>query len=214
MRLAYFRLSVFYRSLSRFQRRQRELRMQAFLRIMPVSKATRILDLGGSQTIWESVDHPLTVTLLNLPGGQPEPSSSRHAFTHVVGDACAVRLEPAFDLVFSNSVIEHVGDDAKQAAFAREVRRMGRSYWIQTPSIWFPVEAHSGMPGWWFYPEAVRRFFLRRWRGLLPDWTDYIEHTRVLTRSRLQALFPEANVYVERFFGIPKSYSVWHIDGV
>ena len=33
----------------------------------------------------------------------------------------------AFDIVFSNSVIEHVGDAASQARFAREVMRVGRA---------------------------------------------------------------------------------------
>ena len=69
--------------------------------------------------------------------------------------------------------------------------------------------SHCGMPFWWFYPAALRRFFLSRWRGRLPAWTKMVEETRVLTRAQLERLFPEAEVYVERFLGIPKSYALF-----
>ena len=110
------------------------------------------------------------------------------------------------DFVFSNSVIEHVGGAARRAQFAREVRRIGRSYWVQTPSIWFPIEAHSGMPLWWCYPQGMRNWILRRWREKLPAWTEMIEGTTVVKRAELQKLFPDAEIKVERVFGIPKSY--------
>ena len=115
-----------------------------------------------------------------------------------------------FEIVFSNSVIEHVGSDDRQRAFASEVRRVGRKFWVQTPSKWFPIEAHCGMPFWWFYPEYLRRAFLRRWRKKLPAWTEMIENTRVLTRRQLIDLFPEAKIKVERFAGLSKSYVVYY----
>jgi hypothetical protein len=110
------------------------------------------------------------------------------------------------DFVFSNSVIEHVGGAERRAQFAREVRRIGRSYWVQTPSIWFPIEAHSGMPLWWCYPKGMRNWILRRWREKLPAWTDMIEGTTVVKRAELQRLFPDAKIKVERVLGVPKSY--------
>ena len=80
---------------------------------------------------------------------------------------------------------------------------------VQTPSKWFPVEAHTAMPFWWFYPAAMRRMFLRQWRKKLPLWSDAMAATRVLTRERLLALFPEARMYVEWVGGIPKSYAAY-----
>jgi hypothetical protein len=114
-----------------------------------------------------------------------------------------------FDLAFSNSVIEHVGPEPKQAAFAREVRRLGRDYWVQTPSRWFPIEAHCDMPFWWFYPDAVRRWFIKRWRPRLPAYTDMVEGTRVLRLGDLRRLFPDGELYVEFAHGLPKSYTVY-----
>ena len=79
-------------------------------------------------------------------------------------------------------MIEHVGPPENQAAFASEVLRLGKSYWVQTPSKWFPVEAHSGVPFYWLYPQWVRDALMRKWYRTLPAWwSDYIGTTRVLT---------------------------------
>lgn len=208
-RLLGFRL--FYALLHRFSdvtRRGRMRRFEDFLRRDPGAGPPRILDLGGQPEIWENVRRPCDVTLLNLPGAFHPPGPTRHRFTWVEGDACDVRQfgDRQFDVVFSNSVIEHVGGPDRQAAFAREVRRLGRRYWVQTPSKYFPVEAHCGMPFWWFYPESVRRFFIARWRAKLPEWTEMVEGTTVLTRDWLRALFPGARVRTERVLALPKSY--------
>jgi SAM-dependent methyltransferase len=129
----------------------------------------------------------------------------------VEGDACDLRAfaDGEFDVVFSNSVIEHVGDTERQEAFARTVRRLGRRFWVQTPARWFPIEAHTGVPFWWFLPEASRNALLRRWHRKLPAWSDAMAGTRVLTRQRLAELFPGAQIFVESMIGIPKSYAAY-----
>ena len=52
----------------------------------------------------------------------------------------------AFDLVYCSSVIEHV-EPARRAAFAAELRRVGRGWFVQTPAFGFPLEPHSLLPG-------------------------------------------------------------------
>jgi hypothetical protein len=191
--------------------------MQRFTQLLGIKLGTRVLDLGGSPEIWEHVSVPLDVTILNLPGAIPAaqldvlhcPGASIHTFHHIEGDACNVHQFPdlSFDLVFSNSVIEHVGPQEKQEQFAREVARLGKSYWVQTPSPWFPIEAHSGMPFYWLYPERLRTWLLQRSQKKLPAWwMDYITTTRVLSHGRMATLFPNARIRVEFFFGLPKSY--------
>jgi hypothetical protein len=97
-------------------------------------------------------------------------------------------------------VIEHVGPPPKQAEFAREVIRLGRSYWVQTPSKWFPIEVHSGMPFYWFYPEWLRAALFRNWRKRLPAWwASYMDATRVLSRHRMSELFPNGRTRVDYF---------------
>ena len=211
------RLKVFYKflpSVSAFFRRRR---MRKFAETVKIRSGTRVLDLGGAPAIWDHVSVPLEITLLNLPGALSSgdfeilqsPSLRHHTFHVIDGDACNVEQcgDRSFDLVFSNSVIEHVGPPLKQAEFAHEVLRLGRSYWVQTPSKWFPIEVHSGMPFYWFYPEWLREALMRSWRKRLPAWwAEYIDTTRVLSRRRMAELFPDRRTRVDYFFGFPKSY--------
>ena len=179
------------------------------LRLTGIRQSTSVLDIGGTPAIWDYDWLPkLDITILNLPGAVVRASISRHNFRYLVGDGCDLPdlSDQSFDFVFSNSVIEHVGAAEQRAAFAREVRRLGKSYWVQTPSIWFPIEAHTGMPFWWFYPNRMRKWILSRWRRKLPPWTEMVEGTTVVYKQELQRLFPEARIIVERLMGIPKSY--------
>ncbi|MFL6720878.1 MAG: class I SAM-dependent methyltransferase [Sphingomonas sp.] len=172
----------------------------------------KVIDLGGTCEIWDFIDTPLDITIVNLPGVDVRRSgASRHQFHFVEGDATDLKQFPDghFDLVFSNSVIEHVGGEQKERAFAREARRLGRAYYVQTPSIWFPLEAHSGMPFWWALPQAVRKRMIDHWRLRLPDWAGMIEGTTVITRRQLRSYFPDGKIITERVAGIPKSYAVY-----
>jgi hypothetical protein len=210
------RLKVFYRFLPNVSAFFRRHRMRKFVETVKIKPGTRVLDLGGAPAIWEHVSVPLEITLLNLPGalsvGELEilknPGLRHHTFHVIEGDACNVQFgDCSFDLVFSNSVIEHVGPPPKQSEFAHEVLRLGKSYWVQTPSKWFPIEVHSGMPFYWFYPKWLRSALMRSWRKRLPAWwADYIDTTRVLSRRKLAELFPNGRTRVEYFFGFPKSY--------
>jgi SAM-dependent methyltransferase len=167
--------------------------------------------------IWDSISAPLDITVLNLPGAAETGTKSHHRIHYVEGDACCVSEfgDRQFDVVFSNSVIEHVGPLDRQVAFANEVRRLGKSYWVQTPSKWFPIEAHCGMPFWWFYPANVRQYIIERWRRKLPSWTEMMEDTRVLTKANLRQLFPEATIKTETVLGVSKSYiAFFSWDGV
>jgi hypothetical protein len=203
----YLRVSTFYSFLRPYSESTRKNRMRSYTGLMGVKEGMRILDLGGQPMIWDSVPQCLRLTILNLPG-MVERTPTHHDVEYVVGDACAAPEygDSSFDSIFSNSVIEHVGAADKRAAFAAEVRRLGKSYWVQTPAKWFPIEAHCGMPLWWFYPARLRRYFLDRWRKKLPEWTEMVEGTTVLSKSELRRLFPEATIFIETSFGLPKCY--------
>jgi hypothetical protein len=208
MNLKNLHINTFYRLLRPFSERTRNKRMKSYAALMRVKEGMSVLDLGGQPMIWSSLPQPLDLTILNLPGIADTKVPSHHRIRYVEGDACQPLefAERSFDSVFSNSVIEHVGAAGRQAAFAATARRLGRSYWVQTPSKWFPIEAHCGMPFWWFYPAWLRRRIIERWRKKLPAWTEMVEETSVLTKKQMQNLFPEAKIVTERSLGIAKSY--------
>jgi ubiquinone/menaquinone biosynthesis C-methylase UbiE len=200
---------------STMQQIWRQRRMSVFLMRMKVKNGYKIIDLGGTPQLWEMVDLDLEITLLNLSHvTHYQPNILRHSYHFITGDACHINglIDNTFDLVFSNSVIEHVGPASRQQAFAETVRQLAPRYWIQTPSLWFPIEAHCNLPLWWFYPQFLQQVWIRRWQQQGRDflWRQMTE-TRLLTLNRLKLLFPEAQVYTEYVVGFPKSYSMYHL---
>jgi len=197
-----------------FSNRQRKKRMEMFSTYISDCdiEVPRILDLGGQPEIWQHILQPLNITILNLPGITVPVSKSVHYITYIEGDACNVAQyeDFSFDVVFSNSVIEHVGDNEQQKSFANEVHRLAKSYWIQTPSKYFPIEAHCGIPFWWYLPRSFRELMIERWRKKLPKWTEMVEGTTVLTKARIKELFPQATIKSESVFGFVKSYIAYY----
>jgi hypothetical protein len=188
----------------------RTKRFQDFLSLVKPPPQAKIIDLGGTPYMWELIPHDFEVTLVNLPGTVRPNGNEQIRF--VEGDATNLRQffsDQSFDIVFSNSVIEHVGDEHNQANFAREVYRLGNAYWVQTPSDRWPIEPHTGFPFYWQLPEFVRDRLKRSWKKKLPVWTEMVEGTRVISRQQMQALFPDAQLYVERVFLLEKSYVVY-----
>ncbi|MDP3392440.1 methyltransferase domain-containing protein [Sediminibacterium sp.] len=181
----------------------------------------KILDIGGETDYWKYIgwkNEHCTIYLLNLstaPGQADVPG-----FVRVTGSALELPFEPGdVDLIFSNSVIEHVGSYANQSIFAKEVRRVCHKYIIQTPSWWFPLEPHSLIPFFQYLPHAIRAFLIMRFNiNYFPKKSTYQEalavshSTLMFTRSRFQQLFPEATLHTETLFGIPKSYTVVKMD--
>lgn len=192
----------------------RSQRMRLFEKTFRISSQTRILDVGGSPDIWKFSSTAPKLTLLNLPSALV---SSRSGIAQVAADGRILPFrDQSFDIVFSNSVIEHVGGALDQQRFATEVSRVGRYYWVQTPNRRFPIELHLMMPLIHYMPKTlqvrlVNRFTL--WEVLIKpsefERTAYINHflneLRLLDAPALQALFPEAHILTERTLGLRKS---------
>jgi hypothetical protein len=108
-----------------------------------------------------------------------------------------------FDIAFSNSVIEHVPAD-RQRAFAAEVQRVAKRYFIQTPNRYFPIEPHYQVPFFQFLPERARRALNRRftlgWQG-----KGHWEEITLLSAKDMKRLFPDAKIKRERLLGLTKS---------
>jgi hypothetical protein len=188
--------------------------MQRFARELHITAETRVLDVGGTPETWDMLAVRPRVTLLNTPRTRTELAA---ASCWVAGDGRALPFrDAAFDVVFSNSVIEHVGDADSQRRFAREVARVGRAYWVQTPNRWFPVEQHLLTPLVHWLPKRWQRWIVPRftvWSALVrpaPDRREfyvahYLEDVRLLGASEFAALFPGARLIRERVCGWTKS---------
>jgi len=177
----------------------RQQRMRKFLELVPAEGGVRILDLGGTPEYWRALPAlyglpNVEITILNLD--RRERADQNLAVRY--GDACATGLpDNSFDIVHSNSVIEHVGDWTRMEAMAGEVRRLAPSYFVQTPNYWFPVEPHYKMPFVQFLPALLRN---RIRDAVFPN--DSIE---LLRPGQMRSLFPDAALWRERVAGLTKS---------
>lgn len=177
----------------------------------------RVLDVGGAPPYWLNMVGfdalPVQITLLNLI---PYPDDLHPRLRAAVGDARAMPqyADSSFDLVHSNSVLEHVGPWEAQQQVAREIRRVGRAYFVQTPNRAFPLEPHFLLPGFQFLPVAWRVWLARRFR---PGWyrTRSLSAAiadartiRLLSRAELAHLFPDGQIWGERLLGLTKSWVI------
>ena len=195
----------------------REKRYQMFLdRIQPKSNES-VLDVGGEPDTWTARPQPVDrVLCVNVFEYQWNPADfPHHRVETVLGDGCNLKdADQSYPIVFSNSVIEHVGDLERQKQFAKEVRRVGQRLWIQTPAFECPLEPHFMLPLGHWMPVALRTFVVRWFSPWA--WLERVDkakvdrtiaYTQLLTRKQMLELFPDCQLLTERMFWIfPKSY--------
>lgn len=196
--------------------RMRRARFSLFLSLLGSVKGhVDVLDIGGTQAFWTLMTGgqlgDVRVTLLNIEN-QVVASDQ---FISAVGDA---RNMPrfgtkSFDVVFSNSVIEHVGSYDDQRRMANEVMRVGKRYFVQTPNRRFPLEPHFLFPWFQYLPSEVRAQLVHRfdvgWYKRIPDLAAAraeVDSIRLLTKREFIALFPGASIHTERLAWLPKSF--------
>lgn len=119
---------------------------------------TRILDVGGTVAFWVSSGVTSPIVVLNPAPWAAGDGPENISFTEGDGTATGYR-DHEFDIVFSNSVIEHLGTiDEQQQKMACEIRRVGRAYWDQTPARWFPFDGHLIAPFVHWLPRRLHRY--------------------------------------------------------
>jgi ubiquinone/menaquinone biosynthesis C-methylase UbiE len=208
------------KSISNYYRRKRF----AFFNdlIKTVKKPFRILDVGGTQAYWDSMgfsDKNIQIILLNL--GTTAVSSDN--FTSVIGDATNLSeyKDNEFDLVFSNSVIEHLFTWENQVKMANEIRRVGKRYFVQTPNLYFPVEPHWVFPFFQFLPRPVKISLTQNFTlGHYPKAItreksiERVNEVQLLTKQKMQQLFPDGKMYYEIVFGLTKSITAYNFPSI
>ena len=202
-----------YQFYSLFQPGFRRRRFKLFVEFFRPNQATRILDVGGFASDWDEVPVESQITVLNLYHPRASGGSSAR-FTRDIGDARNMPYpDRSFDIVYSNSVIEHLGTFEAQMRFANEIRRVGRQMFVQTPNRYFFIESHFITPFVHFLPWRIAGRLLRflSFRGLFRGG-DNIElkklaaELRLLNFREMKKLFPDCEIHREKWLGMTKSF--------
>lgn len=197
--------------------------MEKFESIINPSISDTLLDVGGYPNTWTArPQRTKRIDCLNIHDVHWEALDyPNHQINTVIGDGCSLEYnDNSFDILFSNSVIEHVGDWENQKRFAAEACRVARKIWVQTPAFECPIEPHFLAPFVHWLPVRIRRRVLRRftlWGWIEKPSKEAIEEaiafTQLLSKKRFRELFPDCTIITERlFFLFPKSYTAYRND--
>lgn len=194
----------------------RQKRLAQFEERIHPSPYDTMLDVGGTTVMWEEAEIPVAqVHVLNLdPQWIQREKATTLPILPVVANALTLpTVDGEYDIVFSNSVIEHVGTWENQIRFAAEVRRAGKRLWIQTPAREFFIEPHYLTLFVHWFPKSVQRGVLRYFS--LWGWLKQpspakvaatVDEIRLLTRAEVKVLFPDCDILEEKLWGMTKSY--------
>jgi SAM-dependent methyltransferase len=171
----------------------RARRHARFFALTRLPRGARVLDVGCGRIGLRALEPELDITGVDLA---PRPEYPGPFVQANAADGLPF-ADDEFDLVYCSSVIEHV-PPARRAAFAREIRRVGRGWFVQTPAWGFPLEPHALLPFAHWLPPGLRR---RYWRfGAAGEW----EEISLLRRVEVEALFGPA--LAERIGPLVKSW--------
>lgn len=219
------------RRLSRITDGLKRKRVERFMSACGIGPTHTILDLGSEDGSYlaSCYPYPKQIVLADVDEGPMRDGVRKFGLKDYVvipRDGGLPFSDGAFDAVWCNSVIEHVTlpraelatardaefrrrADAHQRAFATEVARVGRAYFVQTPHRHFPIEAHSWLPFTQYLPQelrwrasrALRRVWVKQWKA------DFL----LYDAKRFQSHFPGATIEVETVFGLPKALLAFHV---
>jgi SAM-dependent methyltransferase len=175
--------------------RKRKLRL-LFDELHPTAE-TSVLDVGADELAFgegdgcgtlnfleEMYPWPERITALGLQDGVRFRSRYPH-ISYVQGNACALPFaDGEFDIVFSNAVIEHVGDRSRQRLFVSEALRVGRRVFLTTPNRRFPIEVHTRLPLVHWLPDRIAH------QVYGATGKSFARDVNLLTKRELESLFP------------------------
>jgi len=199
--------------------RRRTQRWETLAATFPDLREMHVIDLGGTPRSWlRAPARPATVHVVNLDGRETLDELPEW-ITFEEGDACALPerlLERRFDLVFSNSVIEHVGGHAQRARFATSVTTLADRYWVQTPYRYFPVEPHWLFPGFQFLPVKAQAAVSQHWPLMHTPSTSEVGaisaalQVELIGQTEMRHYFPGCRIIKEKMAGLTKSIIAVH----
>ena len=141
----------------------------------------------------------------------PSRNDAEHCW--VIADGCHQPFKDlAFDIVYSNSVIEHLETLDNQHLFASECAREVSVTIFEHPNRWFPVEPHLITPFIHWLPRYMQKRLLRNftiWGWITrpaPSAADsFLKEVRLLDKIEFQEVFPNAEIWQEQVLWLAKS---------
>jgi len=197
----------------------REKRFSFFLKkFNKMQKPISILDVGGKINFWENRglagNNDYKITVLNIE----KEKSNYSNINCLIGDATNLNQfkNKSFDIVHSNSVIEHLYNFENQKKMASVFMRVGQKYIVQTPNKYFFIEPHYLLPFFNIVPEKLKYLILTKTKlSRLKKWDknfakQYIKEIRLLSEKEMKTLFPKSKIYFEKFLGMNKSFTMYN----
>lgn len=191
-----------FKDLSTQSRRRKQELLHA---LFEIDETTRILDIGGqldpgSRQILDTHEHKHNITVLNLdPQHLERIREAMPEVTTVEGSATDLPFEDkSFDLVYSNAVIEHMPDRPAQAAMAKEIQRVGKTWFVTTPNRCYPFEFHTRLPfvSWLPTPMLMGATRVLSYNHLQKRYVTGMrrEPLLLMTQRKLRRLFPDSAI--------------------
>ena len=209
--------TYFRRLLKMLSHKSRTKKFELLLAAFRPQPEDQVLDIGASgevflrYTLEDIYPYPQRI----LAGGYElsEVLSARHYYPqprYAVFDGCALPFsDQSFDLVFSNAVIEHILGEGRQRQFAREIMRVGKSWFVTTPNFWYPFESHYHLPLIQFLPPSLARTYNRLLGTHIPK--GMVQELALLSARQLHALFPSGRIAKVRVTFWPETLIAYHI---
>ena len=152
---------------ARISLRSRERKLCLFLDLLQPGPDTSVVDVGvtdapfggGSTDNFFEALYPWPERITAVGHTELDRFAASFPQVHVVrADGRELPFaDGAFDLGFSNAVVEHVaGGREGQRAFVHELCRVARRVFVTTPNRWFPLEVHTLLPFVHWLPPGPR----------------------------------------------------------
>lgn len=216
--------------LRRYTRSVRGQKFRAFIAALP--RPLRIIDVGGTARFWEAwkirPDDLMDIVLINSHAIDRDESDYILSDTFIHAwrrDALSLTVEELreFDVIFSNSFVEHLLSGAEQSHIADLIVASGRGYFIQTPNKFAPIDPHFPnlcVPFFATYPRALQARLLcisalgsGERASSLRAARERMAYYNLLGRRDMCRLFPTAVIEMERPFGVPMSILAYYRPG-
>lgn len=197
-----------YPFLAKIQNYFRRKRVRRFIDTFYIDEKTKILDIGGAPYFWQNFPIKCKIYCLNIYAMK---SDSDNVITIRYDGNNIPFPGKYFDIVHSNSVIEHVGSFNSQMHFSKEIQRVGRNFWVQVPYYYFFWEPHAFFPFFQFIPDNIKKLIIKHFNKS-PYTIEELLSIHLLSIRELKILFPKCKIIREKFVIFTKSIIAYTND--